>query len=157
MRLTVLGCAGSHPGPGRACSSYLVEEDGYRLLLDCGNGSLANLLQVRGVRDLDAIVLSHRHPDLSATAGATAERVPASVISTPSSELRAEIAIVGSGPGGAITACLLAEAGRDVDRTLDEAERLQAEAKWSEAVAALTRAESQLDGLRGGEERRSLL
>jgi len=28
--------------------------------------------------------------------------------------LRCEIAVVGSGPGGAITACLLAEAGRDV-------------------------------------------
>jgi ribonuclease BN (tRNA processing enzyme) len=40
-----------------------VEADGYRLLLDCGNGSLANLLQVRAVRDLDAILLSHRHPD----------------------------------------------------------------------------------------------
>jgi choline dehydrogenase-like flavoprotein len=32
---------------------------------------------------------------------------------TPS-ELRAEIVVIGSGPGGAITACLLAEAGRDV-------------------------------------------
>lgn len=32
----------------------------------------------------------------------------------PSRELRCEIAVVGSGPGGAITACLLAEAGRDV-------------------------------------------
>ena len=37
-----------------------------------------------------------------------------SVISDPPSELRAEIVVVGSGPGGAITACLLAEAGRDV-------------------------------------------
>jgi choline dehydrogenase-like flavoprotein len=33
---------------------------------------------------------------------------------TARSPLRSEIAIVGSGPGGAITACLLAEAGRDV-------------------------------------------
>jgi len=31
-----------------------------------------------------------------------------------SNELRAEIVVIGSGPGGAITACLLAEAGRDV-------------------------------------------
>jgi choline dehydrogenase-like flavoprotein len=29
-------------------------------------------------------------------------------------ELRAEVVVIGSGPGGAITACLLAEAGRDV-------------------------------------------
>ncbi len=32
----------------------------------------------------------------------------------PDGSLRCEIAVVGSGPGGAITACLLAEAGRDV-------------------------------------------
>ncbi|MEI6391604.1 MAG: GMC family oxidoreductase [Verrucomicrobiota bacterium] len=32
----------------------------------------------------------------------------------PSPEMRAEIVVIGSGPGGAITACLLAEAGRDV-------------------------------------------
>src|SRR5213078_3578674 len=32
----------------------------------------------------------------------------------PANELRAEIVVVGSGPGGAITACLLAEAGREV-------------------------------------------
>src|ERR1043166_3747415 len=37
-----------------------------------------------------------------------------SVLDAPANELRAEIVVVGSGPGGAITACLLAEAGRDV-------------------------------------------
>lgn len=36
------------------------------------------------------------------------------VISKPPAEIRCEIAVIGSGPGGAITACLLAEAGRDV-------------------------------------------
>jgi choline dehydrogenase-like flavoprotein len=36
------------------------------------------------------------------------------VIENPVAELRAEIVVVGSGPGGAVTACLLAEAGRDV-------------------------------------------
>ena len=36
------------------------------------------------------------------------------VITKPSSPIRCEIAVVGSGPGGSITACLLAEAGRDV-------------------------------------------
>src|SRR5262249_52495700 len=29
-------------------------------------------------------------------------------------EMRGEIVVIGSGPGGAVTACLLAEAGRDV-------------------------------------------
>lgn len=36
------------------------------------------------------------------------------VLSQPSDDQRVEIAIIGSGPGGAITACILAEAGRDV-------------------------------------------
>lgn len=35
-------------------------------------------------------------------------------VARPTNELRAEIVVIGSGPGGAITACLLAEAGRDV-------------------------------------------
>lgn len=61
--LTVLGSAGTHPGNGRACSSYLVEADGYRLLLDCGNGSLANLTRRIDVADLDAVIVSHLHPD----------------------------------------------------------------------------------------------
>src|SRR5579859_2701446 len=36
------------------------------------------------------------------------------VFASPARELRYEIVVVGSGPGGAITACLLAEAGRNV-------------------------------------------
>lgn len=61
VRVTVLGSAGSYPGGGRACSGYLVTAGGYRLLLDCGNGSLANLPCAHA--DVDAIVLSHLHPD----------------------------------------------------------------------------------------------
>ncbi len=63
LQLRVLGCAGTHPAPDRLCSSYLVESDGYRLLLDCGNGSLTNLQRVCDVADLDAVLLSHLHPD----------------------------------------------------------------------------------------------
>ena len=39
---------------------------------------------------------------------------PNSTIINPKSPLNCEVAVIGSGPGGAITACLLAEAGRDV-------------------------------------------
>lgn len=63
LNLTVLGCAGTMPGPGRACSSYLVEAEGYRLLLDCGNGSMSNLQQVASTAAIDAVVISHLHPD----------------------------------------------------------------------------------------------
>lgn len=50
----------------------------------------------------------------SAEPGRSSEIPRASVVTNPAGELRCEIAVVGSGPGGAITACLLAEAGRDV-------------------------------------------
>jgi ribonuclease BN (tRNA processing enzyme) len=63
LTLTVLGSAGSHTGPGRVCSGYLVEAGGTALLLDAGNGSTANLQRQLAFRDLDAIVVSHRHLD----------------------------------------------------------------------------------------------
>jgi ribonuclease BN (tRNA processing enzyme) len=63
VRLTVLGSSGTHPGRDRVCSSYLVEHDGYRLLLDCGNGSLSNLQKVVDVAELDHVLVSHLHPD----------------------------------------------------------------------------------------------
>ncbi|MEX0835771.1 MAG: MBL fold metallo-hydrolase [Nitriliruptor sp.] len=61
--VTVLGCSGSHTGPGRACSGYLARADGHQLLIDCGNGSTANLQRVTRPADLDAILITHRHVD----------------------------------------------------------------------------------------------
>lgn len=63
VKVTVLGSAGSHPGNGRACSSYLVSAGDHHLLLDCGNGSLANLVHVVDPAALDAVIISHLHPD----------------------------------------------------------------------------------------------
>jgi ribonuclease BN (tRNA processing enzyme) len=63
MRLTVLGCAGSFPGPDSACSAYLVEAEGFALLLDFGTGSLSALQRYGDLRQIDAIVLSHLHCD----------------------------------------------------------------------------------------------
>jgi ribonuclease BN (tRNA processing enzyme) len=63
LDVTVLGSAGSHPGVGRACSGYLVRAGGTNLLLDAGNGSTANLQRLVAFRDLDAVVISHRHVD----------------------------------------------------------------------------------------------
>jgi ribonuclease BN (tRNA processing enzyme) len=63
MKLTVLGCAGSFPGPDSACSAYLVEADGFRLLVDFGTGSLSALQRYAGLNSLDAILLSHLHCD----------------------------------------------------------------------------------------------
>ena len=63
MRLTVLGCAGSFPGPESACSAYLVEAEGFRLLIDFGSGSLSALQRYAGAGAVDAIMLTHLHCD----------------------------------------------------------------------------------------------
>jgi ribonuclease BN (tRNA processing enzyme) len=63
MELTVLGSSASVPAPGDACSGYLVRQDDAEILLDCGNGVLANLLSETSLPRLSAIVISHFHPD----------------------------------------------------------------------------------------------
>ncbi len=64
MRVTVLGASGSYPSPGGACSGYLVEGAGTKLWLDAGSGTFANLQRhVSDLASIDAIVLSHAHPD----------------------------------------------------------------------------------------------
>jgi ribonuclease BN (tRNA processing enzyme) len=63
VKLTVIGCAGTFPGPDSACSSYLLEHDGFRLLIDAGNGSTGTLQRVTGLLGIDAVVISHLHGD----------------------------------------------------------------------------------------------
>lgn len=63
MILTVIGCAGSVPGPDAACSCYLLEHDGFRLLLDAGTGAAGPLQRFADPRAIDAVVISHGHRD----------------------------------------------------------------------------------------------
>lgn len=63
LSVTVLGCSGSYPAPGGACSGYLVRDGHTRLWLDAGPGSLSNLQRFVGIEEVDAVVLSHEHPD----------------------------------------------------------------------------------------------
>jgi ribonuclease BN (tRNA processing enzyme) len=63
LSITVLGCSGSYPGPGGACSGYLVRGEGATVWLDAGSGTLANLQRHVDLYDVDAVVLSHEHPD----------------------------------------------------------------------------------------------
>jgi len=63
LRLTVLGCSGTYAGPGGACSGYLVQTDATNIWVDCGPGTLANLQRHVALTDLDALVISHSHPD----------------------------------------------------------------------------------------------
>lgn len=63
MKLTVLGCSGSVPGPGSPASGYLIESEGYRLLVDLGHGAFGALQRYVDPADVDAIVISHLHAD----------------------------------------------------------------------------------------------
>ena len=68
MRLTVVGCAGSFPSPESAASSYLVQaEDAagrtWSVLLDLGSGALGPLQRYLDPAEVDAVALSHLHPD----------------------------------------------------------------------------------------------
>lgn len=63
LSVTVLGCSGSFPAPGGACSGYLVQDAATRIWLDAGSGTLANLQRHVSLADVDAVVLSHEHPD----------------------------------------------------------------------------------------------
>lgn len=61
--VTVLGCSGSVPGPQSPASGYLVEAEGYRLVLDLGHGAFGALARHVRPGDVDAIVISHLHAD----------------------------------------------------------------------------------------------
>jgi ribonuclease BN (tRNA processing enzyme) len=69
MRVTVVGCAGSFPGPDSPASCYLLEAEGFRLLIDLGNGALGVLQRYAGLFDIDAICVSHLHADHCADLG----------------------------------------------------------------------------------------
>jgi ribonuclease BN (tRNA processing enzyme) len=63
VRLTVLGCSGSGPGPTSPASGYLVTAGDVHLLVDLGNGSFGALLRHLDPWRLDAAALSHLHAD----------------------------------------------------------------------------------------------
>ena len=63
VRLVVLGCSGGYPAPNRACSGYLVETARSRIWLDAGSGTLSRLFARCSLADVDAVWLTHLHPD----------------------------------------------------------------------------------------------
>jgi ribonuclease BN (tRNA processing enzyme) len=70
MRVTVVGCAGSFPGPDSPASCYLLEAEGFRLVMDMGNGALGVLQRYAELFGIDAICLSHLHADHCVDLGA---------------------------------------------------------------------------------------
>lgn len=69
MKLTVVGFWGGYPGVGEATSGYLLEEDGFKLLIDCGSAVISQIQKYISINDLDAVILSHYHHDHVADIG----------------------------------------------------------------------------------------
>jgi ribonuclease BN (tRNA processing enzyme) len=63
VQVTVLGKSPAWQDADGACSGYLVEEEGVRVLLDCGNGVFGKLRRYADYAEIDAVVISHLHAD----------------------------------------------------------------------------------------------
>lgn len=72
MKVTVVGCSGSYPGPDSPASCYLVETEGddgnggtrtWRILLDLGSGAVGTLHRFADPLQIDAVFLTHLHAD----------------------------------------------------------------------------------------------
>jgi ribonuclease BN (tRNA processing enzyme) len=67
LRLTVVGCAGSFPGPSSPASCYLLQTEWggrtWSVVVDLGNGALGALQRHTNPLALDAVVLTHLHAD----------------------------------------------------------------------------------------------
>lgn len=63
MRWMVLGGCGAWPAAGTACSGYLVEYDGFRVLIDPGYATLPRLLEQCDATAVSAVIVTHGHPD----------------------------------------------------------------------------------------------
>jgi len=63
MKLTVLGGQGAWPTVEAACSGYLLQTGDNVVLLDPGYGTMRELSRYVDPAAIDAVVVSHRHPD----------------------------------------------------------------------------------------------
>jgi ribonuclease BN (tRNA processing enzyme) len=63
LHLTILGSSGSYASPTNPCTGYLLRSPDATVLLDCGPGTVGPLQAAIDLQELDAIVLTHCHPD----------------------------------------------------------------------------------------------
>lgn len=65
-QLVVLGSCGAWPEPERACAGFVLDHNGFRVVLDLGYATLPRLLTLTGSSagdGIDAVVITHHHPD----------------------------------------------------------------------------------------------
>jgi ribonuclease BN (tRNA processing enzyme) len=64
MKVTILGSGTCVPSLKRAAPSYLIDTGGYKYLIDCGSGTLLQLLKAgHDYRDINGVFITHAHPD----------------------------------------------------------------------------------------------
>jgi ribonuclease BN (tRNA processing enzyme) len=63
LTITILGASPAAPNPGGACSGYLVRQNESAVLMDCGPGIAGRIPQHVAVNRLQAVAISHLHPD----------------------------------------------------------------------------------------------
>lgn len=61
MRVHVVGSSGTYPAHGKPASGYVIEQDGIRVWCDAGFGTFMSLPMDPDL--IDAVVVSHQHPD----------------------------------------------------------------------------------------------
>jgi ribonuclease BN (tRNA processing enzyme) len=61
--VTVLGFSGMFATAQRAASGYLLDLRGRKVWLDAGAGTWQQLLRHADYRELDGVIVTHRHPD----------------------------------------------------------------------------------------------
>ncbi|MFI5910345.1 MBL fold metallo-hydrolase [Dactylosporangium sp. NPDC051541] len=63
MRLTIIGGVGAYPEPVAGCSGYVLEHDGFVLLVDPGYATAAAVQAGWDPGEVGAVVVTHGHPD----------------------------------------------------------------------------------------------
>lgn len=63
ITVDVLGAAGTYPAPTQPASGFLVRTGGASIWCDAGPGTFQALTAIAEPSSLDAVVLSHLHPD----------------------------------------------------------------------------------------------
>ncbi|MEV4112991.1 MBL fold metallo-hydrolase [Nonomuraea sp. NPDC049695] len=58
-----MGGCGAWPAAGQACSGYVVEAEGFRVFIDPGYATLPRLLERMRADEVDAVLVTHGHPD----------------------------------------------------------------------------------------------
>lgn len=64
IEVTLLGCGGGMPLPGRYLSATLITYRGRKILIDCGEGTQVSMRKINaGFKSIDLICITHIHGD----------------------------------------------------------------------------------------------